>query len=212
MVRKDRILASEKQGLVQFQLLYVNSGDGVIVNIECQPDWATGSPSICAYVPGHDSLCSPMGLSPSGSSVHEILQARILEWIAKPSSRKERKKESEVAPSCLTLCEPVDCSLPGSSIHGIFQARILEWVTTSLSRRSSWPRDWTLGLRHCRQMLYRLSQQGSSPPEDLPNPGIESAPRFEPFCPIHAGPSIDLMRASYIREGNLLYLVYIFKC
>ena len=38
----------------------------------------------------------------------------------------------------------MDCSLPGSSIHGISQARILEWVDISFSRRSSWPRDWTL--------------------------------------------------------------------
>ena len=38
----------------------------------------------------------------------------------------------------------MDCSLPGSTIHGIFQARILEWVAISFSRRSSWPRDWTL--------------------------------------------------------------------
>ena len=28
------------------------------------------------------TLCSPMDCSPSGSSVHEILQARILEWVA----------------------------------------------------------------------------------------------------------------------------------
>ena len=33
------------------------------------------------------SLCSPMGCSPPGSSVHGILQARILEWVATPSSR-----------------------------------------------------------------------------------------------------------------------------
>ena len=39
-----------------------------------------------------------------------------------------RKKESEVAQSCLTLWDSVCCSLPGSSIHGIFQARILEWL------------------------------------------------------------------------------------
>ena len=38
----------------------------------------------------------------------------------------------------------MDCSLPGSSSYGIFQARILEWVAISFSRRSSWPRDWTL--------------------------------------------------------------------
>ena len=30
------------------------------------------------------TLCDPMECSPSGSSVHEILQARILEWIAFP--------------------------------------------------------------------------------------------------------------------------------
>ena len=33
------------------------------------------------------SLCNPMDYSPSGSSVHGILQARILEWIAIPFSR-----------------------------------------------------------------------------------------------------------------------------
>ena len=33
------------------------------------------------------SLCDPMDCSPPGSSVHEILQARILEWVAMPSSR-----------------------------------------------------------------------------------------------------------------------------
>ena len=33
-----------------------------------------------------DSLC-PMDCSPPGSSVHEILQARILEWVAIPISR-----------------------------------------------------------------------------------------------------------------------------
>ena len=32
-------------------------------------------------------LCDPMDHSPPGSSVYEILQARILEWVAMPSSR-----------------------------------------------------------------------------------------------------------------------------
>ena len=31
--------------------------------------------------------CSPIDCSPSGSSVHGILQARILEWVAIPFSR-----------------------------------------------------------------------------------------------------------------------------
>ena len=33
------------------------------------------------------SLCNTMDCSPSGSSVHGILQARILEWVAMPFSR-----------------------------------------------------------------------------------------------------------------------------
>ena len=35
----------------------------------------------------HVWLCDPMDFSPPGSSVHGILQARILEWVAMPSSR-----------------------------------------------------------------------------------------------------------------------------
>ena len=33
------------------------------------------------------SLCDHMDYRPPGSSVHGILQARILEWVATPSSR-----------------------------------------------------------------------------------------------------------------------------
>ena len=33
------------------------------------------------------TLCDPMDCSLSGSSVHGILQARILEWVAIPFSR-----------------------------------------------------------------------------------------------------------------------------
>ena len=34
------------------------------------------------------TLCDPMDCSPSGSSVHGSLQARILEWVATPISRE----------------------------------------------------------------------------------------------------------------------------
>ena len=33
------------------------------------------------------TLCNPMDCRPPGSSVHGILQARTLEWVAMPSSR-----------------------------------------------------------------------------------------------------------------------------
>ena len=65
------------------------------------------------------TLCDPVEYSPRGSSVHRILQARILKWVAIPFSRAYSK--------------PRDCSPPGSSVHRILQARILGWVATSFS-------------------------------------------------------------------------------
>ena len=47
------------------------------------------------------TVCDPMDCSPPGSSVHGVLQARILEWVAMPFSRdiqylvgKESKKKT----------------------------------------------------------------------------------------------------------------------
>ena len=45
---------------------------------------------ICVYAKSLQScptLCDPIDCSPPGSSVHGILQAGILEWVAMPSSR-----------------------------------------------------------------------------------------------------------------------------
>ena len=42
---------------------------------------------VCLVAQLGPTLCDPMDGSPSGSSVHEILQARILEWVAISFSR-----------------------------------------------------------------------------------------------------------------------------
>ena len=42
---------------------------------------------LCSAAQSCLTLCNPMGYSPSGSSVHGISQARILEWVAIPFSR-----------------------------------------------------------------------------------------------------------------------------
>ena len=50
----------------------------------------TSPPTLCVYVSGAQSspsLCDPIDCGPPGSSVHGILQARILEWVAIPFSR-----------------------------------------------------------------------------------------------------------------------------
>ena len=52
------------------------------------------------------TLCDPMDCSPPGSSVRGILQARILEWVAMPSSRGSSwpRDRTDSLPS--ELCHP----------------------------------------------------------------------------------------------------------
>ena len=103
-----------------------------------------------------------MDCSPPGSSVHGILQARILEWVAIPFSRESSWSRDWTWVSCITdgfftpwairegpvmyqsLTEThsvVSDSLRPTDhiVHGILQARILEWVAFPFSRGSSNP-------------------------------------------------------------------------
>ena len=41
----------------------------------------------CLVTQSHLTFCNPMDCIPPGSSVHKILQARILQWVAIPFSR-----------------------------------------------------------------------------------------------------------------------------
>ena len=110
------------------------------------------------------TLCDPTDYSLSGSSVHRILQARILEWVAIPFSRASSwlrdllcllhwqagslplapcAAAAKLLQSCPALCDPMDYSPPGPTVPGLLQAGILEWVAIPFSRASSWPRDQT---------------------------------------------------------------------
>ena len=45
----------------------------------------------CLFAPSCPTLCSLVQCSPLGSSVREIFQARLLEWVSISSSKKERR-------------------------------------------------------------------------------------------------------------------------
>ena len=47
------------------------------------------------------TLCDPMDCSPLGSSVHEVSQARLLEWVALPSSRGSSQPRDRIQVSCI---------------------------------------------------------------------------------------------------------------
>ena len=83
------------------------------------------------------TLCDPKDHSLPGSSFHGMLQARILEWVATPFSRRSSQSRDQTRVSCVscisrqtlhhcttwealiyiyicpTLCDPMDCSRPG---------------------------------------------------------------------------------------------------
>ena len=48
------------------------------------------------------TLCNPMDCSPPVSSIHRIFKARILEWIAMPSSRGHSLPRDRSGLSCIT--------------------------------------------------------------------------------------------------------------
>ena len=47
------------------------------------------------------TLCDSVGCNSPGSAVHGILQARILEWVAMPSSRESSQARDRTYVSCL---------------------------------------------------------------------------------------------------------------
>ena len=82
------------------------------------------------------TLCDPMDYGPPASSVHGILQAIILKWVAylvdlpnlgvKPGSPalqedslpgKRSVQFNSVTQSCPTLCNPMNHSTPGRPVH-----------------------------------------------------------------------------------------------
>ena len=57
--------------------------------------------SACVRAQSCPSLCDPMDCSLPGSSVHGILQARILEWVAYPFSRGSSQPRNQTWVSCI---------------------------------------------------------------------------------------------------------------
>ena len=122
------------------------------------------------------TLCDPMDCSPPGSSVHGILQARILEWVAicfsRGSSNPGIKPGSPILQANSLPSEP-----PGSESeshlvvsnslrpHGLYSSWNSLGQNTGVGNLSLLQGIFpTQGsnpdLQHCRPILYLLSHQG----------------------------------------------------
>ena len=87
----------------------------------------------------------------TGSPVHGILQARILEWVAIPCSRRSSQPESPALQTDSLLSEP-----PGKSKNTGVDSLFLpegNFQTQELNQ----------GLLHCGQILYQLSYREAHP-------------------------------------------------
>ena len=91
------------------------------------------------------TLCDPMVCSPPGSPVHEILQARVLEWVAIPFSRGSSQPRDWAWVYCLShqgspfsnsylLKDPC---LDAATLGGVVRASTYEFGGTQLSLASA---------------------------------------------------------------------------
>ena len=114
----------------------------------------------------------PLDCSLSGSSVHGVFQARILEWVA-ISSRGSfwRREQTHIScvfgipgrffthwaiRECLTLCDPHGLYSPWNS-----PGQNTEVDSHSLLQGIFPTQGLNPGLLHCRCILYQVSHQGS---------------------------------------------------
>ena len=58
---------------------------------------------LCLVIQSCPILCNPVDCSPPNSSVHGILQARLLEWVAMPFSRESSQPRDRTQVSALQV-------------------------------------------------------------------------------------------------------------
>ena len=134
-----------------------------------EPGYLSFNPGCrCSVAKSCLTLCDPMDYSTPGSSVHGILQARTLEWLAMPSSRGSSQLRNQthvscigrwvlsvqlsaVAQSCPTLCDPMNRSTSGLPVH----QQLPEFTQTQVHRVSD---------------AIQPSHLLSSPSPPVPNP------------------------------------------
>ena len=90
------------------------------------------------------TLCDPLNYT-----VHGILQARILEWVAIPFSIGSSQPRSPALQVDSLPAEP-----PGTPQNtGVGSLSLVQWIFPT--------QELNQGLLHCRQILCQLSYQGS---------------------------------------------------
>ena len=94
--------------------------------------------------------CDPVDCSLPESSVHGILQARILEWVAMPSSRGSSRPRDQIRISCCS------CLADGFFTTGpLGKPAIVLYIITNLNISLL---KWTSNYRHTQSHSHRYLQ------------------------------------------------------
>ena len=117
---------------------------------------------LCPY------LCDPMDCSPPGSSVHEISQARILEWVASSFSRWPFWPKDQTRISC-TEADSLPSVTAGKPKSVLWRCVIHSVVSSSLWPHGLLPTQAPLSMAFSRQEFW------SGLP--FPSPGGSFQPR-----------------------------------
>ena len=108
------------------------------------------------------TLCGPMGAaslcSPPGSSIHGILQVRMLEWVAMPSSKRPSQSRDRTWVSCGILECEIKWALGSITMNKagggdgipveLFQilkdhaVKVLNSICQQIWKTQQWPQDW----------------------------------------------------------------------
>ena len=94
------------------------------------------------------TLCNPLDYT-----VHGILQARILEWVAVPFSRGSSQPRNQTYVSHIVGTFFTSWATREARNTGVGSLSLLQCILPT--------QESNQGLLHCRQILYQLSHQGS---------------------------------------------------
>ena len=129
---------------------------------------------LCLVTQSCMALCDPMDCSPPDPFVHGILQARILEWVAVPTSRGSSWPRDRIQVSHRQILYCLSFLLLSHSVEsdflrprGLYPTRLLcPWDSLGKNTEMGchalvqgiFPTQGSNpGLLHCRQILYHLS-------------------------------------------------------
>ena len=141
---------------------------------------------VCSVIQSSLTLCNPIDFSPPGTSVHGILQERILEWVAISFSRGSSRPRDQTHISCTgrqilyhwaTWEAPHSMHTPSKSAYGTGHSDLRQiWYIFATSSICSW------GILYLKYLLqtpttwfiwqiptYHLAPISTAlPPESLP--------------------------------------------